>query len=83
MALDGEWKKPPFAMTDTFRTVYPDEEIVTTFNAFQEFNPRGHKIDYIFVTEGLKAADAEIIRTKTPTERYPTDHFPVRAVLTF
>lgn len=81
VVLDGEEKKPPFALLDSFRVVHPDEADVATYQAFKPHNPKNGKIDYIFTTSNLKAADAEIIRTKTPTGHFPSDHYPIRAVL--
>ncbi|MDR0870668.1 MAG: endonuclease/exonuclease/phosphatase family protein [Planctomycetaceae bacterium] len=79
--LDGEEKKPPFALLDSYRVVHPNAEDVATFQGFKEHNPKNDKIDYIFITSNLKAVDAEIIHTKTPAGRFPSDHYPIRAVL--
>lgn len=79
--LDGQVKTPPMALIDSFRTVHPDAEDVSTFQSFKEHNPKGAKIDYIFFTPELKATAAEIIRDKTPAGRFPTDHYPINAVL--
>lgn len=81
--LDGEKKTPPMRLADTFRSVHPDATDVGTFQGFKKHNPKAGKIDSIFVTPELKATDAEIIRTKTPAGRFPTDHYPIRAVLAF
>ncbi len=82
VVLDGVECKPPFGLIDSFRTVQPDAVDVGTFQGFGKVKPES-KIDYIFVSDGLKAKDAEIIRTKNDQGRYPTDHFPIRAVLNF
>lgn len=81
--LDGEEKTPPMGLLDTLRVVQPDATDVGTFQAFREHNPKAGKIDYIFVTPELKTTDAEIIRTKTPSGRFPTDHYPIRATIAF
>jgi len=79
--LDGQTKTPPMALVDSFRAVHPDEKDAATFQGFKEHNPKGAKIDYIFITPELKATAAEIIRDKTPEGRFPSDHYPVSAVL--
>lgn len=81
VTLDGEEKKPPMALLDSFRVVHPDALDVASFQGFREHNPKNGKIDYVFTTSNLKAVDAEIVHTKTPTGRFPSDHYPVRAVL--
>ncbi|MCL2711015.1 MAG: endonuclease/exonuclease/phosphatase family protein [Planctomycetaceae bacterium] len=78
MTLDGTEWTPPFKLVDTFREVHPDATDVGTFNGFRA--PGRDKIDYIFVSPGLKTLSAEIIRTQRDG-KYPTDHFPVDAVI--
>ena len=78
MVLDGVESTPPYKLADTFRSVHPDATDVGTFNGFRE--PGREKIDYIFTSPGLKTISAEIIRTQRDG-RYPTDHFPVNAVI--
>ena len=85
--LDGEVKKPPMALVDSFRLVHPEEKNVATFHGFKgtdytynNVNKVGAKIDYIFVTPGVKCLEAEIIRTND-NGRYPTDHYPIRATI--
>jgi endonuclease/exonuclease/phosphatase family metal-dependent hydrolase len=51
-----------------------------TFNGFKG-NTRGARIDWIF-TQGFKAREAETV-TKNEGGRYPSDHFPIFAVLEF
>ncbi|HWR51417.1 MAG TPA: endonuclease/exonuclease/phosphatase family protein [Bryobacteraceae bacterium] len=51
-----------------------------TFNGFKG-NTSGARIDWIF-TRGLKAREAETV-TKNDGGRYPSDHYPVFAVLEF
>ena len=82
VVLDGVECKPPFGLIDTFRTVHSDATDVGTFHGFSE-RVSANKIDYILVSDGLKATDAEIIRTKNAEGRYPSDHFPIRAVVKF
>jgi endonuclease/exonuclease/phosphatase family metal-dependent hydrolase len=78
MTLDGKEWTPPYKLVDTFRSANPDATEVGTFHGFNK--PGKEKIDYIFVSEGLKTVSADIIRTQRE-ERYPTDHFPVDAVI--
>jgi endonuclease/exonuclease/phosphatase family metal-dependent hydrolase len=78
MTLDGKEWNPPYKLVDTFRAANPDATEVGTFHGFKV--PGKEKIDYIFVSEGLKTVSADIIRTQRD-ERYPTDHFPVDAVI--
>ena len=78
MTLDGQERTPPYKLVDTFREVHPDAVDVGTFNGFRA--PGREKIDYIFVSPSLRTLSAEIIRTQRDG-RYPTDHFPVDAVI--
>lgn len=79
--IDGENIKPPLTLIDSFRLLYPDETDVCTFNSFRGPKPGGAKIDYIFVTPDLETVESRIIRTKNEAGRYPSDHFPIDAVL--
>lgn len=80
MVLDDREVEPAIALTDSFRAVNPDAVEVGSFNSFKK---RGKdKIDYIFITDPLKAVSSKIILT-TRDGRFPTDHFPVEAVLRF
>jgi endonuclease/exonuclease/phosphatase family metal-dependent hydrolase len=63
---------------DTFREVHPDATDVGTYHGFK--SPGVGKIDYIFVSPGVKTLSADIIRTQRDG-RYPTDHFPINAVI--
>jgi len=78
MMLDEKEWNSPYKLVDTFRAAHPDAADVGTFNGFR--TPGKEKIDYIFVSPGLKTISAEIIRTQRDG-RYPTDHFPVNAVI--
>jgi len=78
MRLDGKDWESPYKLADTFRIVHPDATEVGTFNGFRA--PNREKIDYVFVSPGLKTFSAEIIRTQREG-RYPTDHFPIDAVI--
>ena len=78
MTLDGKEWIAPYKLVDTFRAANPDATDVGTFHGFRA--PGKSKIDYIFVSPGLKTISAEIIRTQRE-RRYPTDHCPINAVI--
>ncbi|MDR2755298.1 MAG: endonuclease/exonuclease/phosphatase family protein [Planctomycetaceae bacterium] len=78
MTLDNTEIKSPFVLIDTFRVANPDATEVGTFNNFK--SPGQEKIDYIFVSAPLKTVSSKIIRTQR-NNRYPTDHFPIEAVI--
>jgi len=78
MVLDGKEWTASYKLVDTFRSANPDATDVGTFNGFR--TPGRDKIDYIFVSPGLKTISAQIIRTQREG-RYPTDHFPIDAVI--
>jgi endonuclease/exonuclease/phosphatase family metal-dependent hydrolase len=65
---------------DTYRVVHADETVVGTFTGFKIGNTNGEKIDYVLVQPGAEVITAEIIRTSR-NDRYPSDHFPVSAVI--
>ncbi|MBN1901562.1 endonuclease/exonuclease/phosphatase family protein [Candidatus Sumerlaeota bacterium] len=71
----------PIPVVDAFRTLYPDEKAVGTYNQFTGYSD-GAKIDYIFVTPNTRTLDAAIVRTNREG-RYPSDHYPVTARLLF
>ena len=66
-------------MVDTFRALHPQAEPVGTFNGFAGKSD-GDKIDYVFVEPKIMVLSAEILRTNVEG-RYPSDHFPVTAIL--
>jgi endonuclease/exonuclease/phosphatase family metal-dependent hydrolase len=70
---------PSPRLRDAFREVHPDEDVVGTFNAFRG-DSTGEKIDHILLAGGWTVLDAAIVRTRAG-KRYPSDHFPVTAVL--
>ena len=53
---------------------------VGTFTGFKAGQTKGDKIDYIFVEPGTEVTRAEILRTARDG-RYPSDHFPVVAIV--
>ena len=68
-------------LVDSFRVVHPDEKVVGTFNGFTG-QTDGAKIDYIFTWPSVKVVSSEILRIHRGS-RYPSDHFPINAVLVF
>lgn len=66
---------------DSFRVVHPHADQVGTFNAF-EGKTSGEKIDHIFTSDDLFVLSAEILRDNQ-NGRYPSDHFPVTAIVQF
>jgi endonuclease/exonuclease/phosphatase family metal-dependent hydrolase len=68
---------------DTFRVAHPDEKLVNTFSGFTGIVSEGRKIDHIFIVPGSAKTDsAEIVRYRVDG-RDLSDHYPVRAGLTF
>lgn len=67
------------SLNDTFRIVNPSATKVGTFNSFKG-KTNGAKIDYIFTDERFEVLEAEIIRYHRGFI-YPSDHFPVVAVV--
>ena len=65
---------------DTYRDLHPEETVVGTFSGFKFGNTNGEKIDYVLVPRGTEVITAEIIRASR-NDRYPSDHFPVTAVI--
>lgn len=68
-------------LRDTFRVRHPDASPAGTFTGFTFGKTSGEKIDYVFATQEWDVVDASIVRTAR-AEKYPSDHFPVTAVLT-
>lgn len=66
---------------DTWRSLHPDtpSEESGTFHQFRG-GKNGSRIDFIYATPDLKAAESEIVRS-SKSGVYPSDHFPVRTTL--
>lgn len=79
-AGDGMAKNPT-VLVDTFRVRHPDATETGTFNGFKG-NRSGDKIDYILTLPGVNVLSAEILHDNKDN-RYPSDHFPVMAVIRF
>ena len=69
-------------LVDTFRKKWPSvTDEVGTFNGFRG-RKSGGRIDWILASESLNILKAEIDRYQE-SDRYPSDHFPVTAVVQF
>jgi len=66
-------------LRDTFRLLHSDAEDIGTFNGFTG-DRTGEKIDAILVSPEWRVLEAAIDRTHDG-DRYPSDHFPVTAVV--
>jgi endonuclease/exonuclease/phosphatase family metal-dependent hydrolase len=80
-APDGLQSKTSIPLVDSFRVAHPTEQVVGTFHDFQG-GVDSAKIDYIFVQPGVEVKTAKILHDNKDG-RYPSDHFPVIAVLHF
>ncbi|HVX85378.1 MAG TPA: endonuclease/exonuclease/phosphatase family protein [Phycisphaerae bacterium] len=80
--VDAGAKPPETRWVDAFdyRLRKPGE-LWGTFHNFTGRADRANPTDLIFVTPGLKASPAEILRDAGPTGRYPTDHFLIKTEL--
>ncbi len=77
------FKEEPLKLVDTFRVAKPDEKMVKTFHGFRGGSFMGGKIDHVFILpKTAKVRSAEIVRFNKG-ERYLSDHYPVRAKLSF
>jgi len=66
---------------DSFREVHPQREPEeASFHAFKG-TTTGSRIDFIFHTDHFAASASAIVRSAAPNGRYPSDHYPVTAVL--
>ena len=64
-------------LRDAFRVLHLDGPETVTFNGWKP-EPKGEKIDYVFVSEGVKTLSAAVLRDKVGG-RWPSDHMPVVA----
>jgi len=71
--------KNPVVLVDTFRVLHPDTKEIGTFHGFKGV-PSTAKIDYILAQPETKVLRTEILRDNKDN-RYPSDHFPVIAVI--
>jgi endonuclease/exonuclease/phosphatase family metal-dependent hydrolase len=67
-------------LIDSYREVHTERgENERSFHDFKG-GEQGSRIDYIVHTDGLRATDAEIVRTSYD-DHYPSDHYPVTATI--
>ena len=66
---------------DAFRIAHPDAKEAVSFNGWKP-EPKGDKIDYVYVQQDAKVIDAAILRDKVEG-RWPSDHMPVVATVEF
>jgi len=66
---------------DAFDELNPEETVIGTFNGFKG-RTDGAKIDAVLISEHWKPQQATIDRTEDQG-RFPSDHFPVTATLSF
>ena len=77
--IDGKANKTP--MRDAYRVAHPDATDVGTAHGFNG-GTGGNKIDYIFVPAKQTVHGANIVHFNVDG-RYPSDHFPITATVTF
>ncbi len=68
-------------LVDTFRVLHADAKDVGTYHAFKGRRTRA-KIDFVFASPAAKVLEAEILHDR-PGGRWPSDHFPVFARVSF
>jgi len=75
-------KTAPVKIVDSYRQVWPNKSSREgTFNGFRGID-NGARIDWILFTAPFHCESASIIRFQE-NNRYPSDHFPVTAILQF
>ena len=79
-APSGGTEAPP-RLIDTFVAANPDADWTGTFNGFDGKPDRQKRIDWVLHTPHFTAESAEINRVKNDAGRFPSDHYPVQAVL--
>jgi len=70
----------PIPLEDTYRVLYPDAPDAGTAGGFGG-NRRGRKIDHVLVASGAATIHEASILHTSEDGRYPSDHFPVTAVV--
>ncbi|HEU4830254.1 MAG TPA: endonuclease/exonuclease/phosphatase family protein [Gemmatimonadales bacterium] len=66
-------------LRDTYRVAHPADTLAGTFNGFTGARG-GDKIDHILVSGAWTIIDAAIVTTSA-AGRFPSDHFPVTAII--
>jgi endonuclease/exonuclease/phosphatase family metal-dependent hydrolase len=63
-------------LLDTWQALRkPEDKSSITYHKFQGI-PQFFRMDWIFITQELNVADAQVIHDHSPAGRYPSDHFP-------
>ena len=70
-----------YGLIDSYRNLNAKNDFEGTFNGFMG-DKTGDKIDYIFVNDNFKINESRIDYTKS-NGKYPSDHFPVTAILNY
>lgn len=68
-------------LDDSYRVLHKKMADEGSFNEFKGVTS-GEKIDFIFISKHLKVKHAEIVRDSY-SGKFPSDHFPVTAILSF
>ncbi|PKL81567.1 MAG: endonuclease [Ignavibacteriae bacterium HGW-Ignavibacteriae-3] len=68
-------------LIDSYRTIHPKKSGEGTFNFFRG-ETSGDKIDFVFTSGEFSTFQSEIVRTSF-YGKFPSDHFPVTAILTY
>ena len=76
-------KGEPLKLADTYREVKPKEELVRTFHGFKGGSFAGGKIDHVFVLPGTASVKSAAIIRYNEKGRYLSDHYPIRARISF
>ena len=77
------FKEKPLKLVDTYREVKPKEELVRTFHGFKGGSFAGGKIDHVFVLPGTASVKSAAIIRYNEMGRYLSDHYPIRAQISF
>jgi endonuclease/exonuclease/phosphatase family metal-dependent hydrolase len=70
----------PFKVEDAWLRLHPDNPLATTSHKFKGGTTGGDHIDYVMFGAGVTAASVSIDTTHADAV-YPSDHYPVSAVL--
>jgi len=82
-SLHATIKGEPHQLVDVWATLHPNAALEES-GTCHPFNGQcnGTRIDYIYASKSFGLTDSEILRSNLDGV-YPSDHFPVRATLTF
>ncbi len=69
----------PMPLVDSYRVIHKEAKDVGTYHGY-EGGQEGRRIDYIMAREDMKVIDAKIL-TDEFDKGYPSDHYPVIALL--